>query len=137
MNLKRLIVYALMLAVVPDAVGFLFGLAWPRQSGEPMIYAVRLGIIWFVVAFIYARMAYLERAHVFAHIVALLLLGWILGEAVGAALLLQLESAMRADLDAAEVWPGALTHLGIDAALALAGCAAAFLLRRWAQHEQK
>ncbi len=155
MNIRRIIVYALFVALFPALVGLLVGFFVPlansglldsameseerweailQELQERIALAYRIiGVaVRLVLAVVFARLVLVQRTKPLLHLLGVLLLGWLLWQVVGifANQFTRAMAAGRADVPI-WLWHVALRHLGFTAAEALVGGVAGyFLLRR-------
>jgi hypothetical protein len=90
MNVRRIVVYAVLVALLPGIVGFLAGVSslLHGQSTTPSwVHGTRVVVAWATVIFVFARLAIVQRDRLPLHIAAVTLLGWLLGEIMQFALL--------------------------------------------------
>ena len=160
MNIRRIIVYALFIALFPMIVFFLVGFFVPlansglldayiesEEGGEEHLYELQeriaLGLriarvaVSLALAVVFARLVFVQRTKLVLHLLSVVLLGWLLG-VVGAVFLCELRRALtEAPSDEMPIWLWhvVLRDLGITAASALVGgLAGYFLLRRQTNH---
>ena len=160
MNIRRIVVYALFVALFPGVVFMLVGFfapfagaglidsvlesedGWEETLQEfhqhlALGYRIAGVAVWLALAVVYARLVCVQRTKRILHLLGVLLLGWLIGQVV-AVFVGQLTRALAdGHLDEMPIWLWhvALRDLGISASTALVGgLAGCFLLRRRTSH---